>query len=457
MVHGMSSKKNQSQKLSSLQKQFWGYVLPTVGAMMVSGLYQLVDGIFIGRFIGADGLSGINLVWPALGALYGLGMLVGVGSGAISSMARGKEDSATARQSLGNGMGMILVIGLLGSLLLALIGNWTLHLQNGSGSTLAHAQEYLFIVILGAPLTLGSMALPFMVRNDQAPTVATLIITLGAILNIILNGLFIGYLGWGLTGAALGTILSQLAVVVLGVIYFFSDRATTKLTLKDLIPNWQLTQQTCTIGLSSLLMFFYFSFIMAVHNYLFMEYGDATIVGAFAIVGYIAALYYMFAEGVASGTQPLISYEFGAGNLARMKQFVRLMLLVSVGSGIISVALINLLADPIATVFNDSDSALYDATITGLRLHLIAMFLDGFIFSVGVFFQSLGMGRKATFVTMANMVVQLPFLVIMPRFFELNGVWLAVPVSNIALSVVALWMLMQEWRKLKSPTQGHTA
>ena len=435
----------------SVSKQFWSYVLPTMGAMIVSGLYQIVDGMFIGRFVGADGLAAVNVAWPIFGTLYGIGMMIGVGSGAISSLSRGKKKYDRAKKSVGNAFSMLLFFGLLGSVLLYLFSDFALGLQNAEGSTFTHAQDYLQIVTFGVIFAMGSMALPFMVRNDESPRYATVMIVCGAVANVILNGVFIGLLGWGLTGAALGTTLSQLLVVLLGFGYFFSSKAKTPLDRAALKPSVQLSVRTCTIGFSSMLMFLYFSFIHAIHNYLFMEYGNSTIVGAFAIVGYIATLYYMFSEGVASGAQPLISYNYGAKNYALMKKFTSMMLWVAVGSGVISVAFVNIFTDQIILLFNSDDAVLFEATKIGIRLHLIGLFLDGLIFSVGIFFQSLGLGRKATFVTMANMLVQLPFLIVLPKLMGINGIWLSVPLSNVVLSVIVMGMLWFEWKKIIAP------
>ena len=210
------------KKLPSVNRQFWSYVLPTVGAMLVSGLYQVIDGIFIGRYIGAEGLAGINLAWPIIGTFYGLGMMVGVGSGAISSMARGERKLDRARWALGNGLTLLVLMGLLGAVLLSLTAPWLLKLQDASGASFVHASDYLRVIVYGIPFAMGSLALPFMVRNDDAPTIATWLILIGAIANIFLNAIFIVYLQMGLAGAAIGTTLSQLLVVVLGVTYFIS-------------------------------------------------------------------------------------------------------------------------------------------------------------------------------------------------------------------------------------------
>ena len=445
----MSTIDTENRSEISVTREFWQYVLPTVGAMMVSALYQIIDGIFIGRFIGADGLAAINLVWPIIGSLYGLGMMTGVGSGAISSMARGEKNYKRARLATGNAFFLLLVIGVLGSLALFISGEFLLRLQDADGAAMGYASHYLQIVVFGSPFVLGSLALPFMVRNDQSPTLSTWMIVVGAVSNIILNAIFIIYLEMGLTGAALGTTLSQGIVTVIGIAYFCSSRSSAQLTIKAILPNVRLSLQISSIGLSSLLMYSYFSFIVAIHNYLFIQYGSSTTVGAFAVVGYIATLYYMFAEGVAAGTQPLISYNYGAHAYQRMKQFVNLMLRVAVGSGILSVLLINIFADPVVNIFNATDPAFFAEAKLGLRLHLAAMYLDGLIFCAGVFFQSIGISRKATFITMANMLIQLPFLLILPRLIGVNGVWLAMPLSNIALSLIVIWMMWQQWRSLE--------
>ena len=453
----MSVAKTEKKTKTSVNRRFWSYVLPTVGAMLVSGLYQVVDGIFIGQYIGSEGLAGINLSWAIIGTLYGLGMMVGVGSGAISSLARGEKKYDRAEKALGNGFSLLFVFGVLGALALSAFGPAALHLQNASGPAFDYASDYLRVVAFASPVAMGSLAVPFMVRNDKKPTLSTVLIVLGALANIALNYLFIGYLDMGLTGAALGTSLSQLLVVVLGGFYFLSSSANTRLHFKTIVPDFKLYVQICSIGLSSLLMYAYFSFITAVHNYLFLQYGDDTLLGAFAIVGYIGTLYYMFGEGVASGTQPLISEHYGAKEYDLTKVFTRRMLWVAIGSGILCVLAINVFADPIIQVFNNDDPALYAATMTGLRLHLAGLFLDGLIFCVGIFFQSLGLGRKATFVTVANMMVQLPFLLILPKFIGVYGIWLSVPLSNVTLSVIALWMVWNEWKKLDKQAQIEAA
>lgn len=431
----------------AVNRQFWRYVLPTVAAMLVSGLYQVVDGIFIGRHIGADGLAAINVAWPIAGVLYGLGMMVGVGAGALSTLSRGEGKLARARAQLGNGLVLMVLMAFGATGLLWLLNEPALALQNAEGEVLDLARDYLQVLLVAAPVALGSMALPFMLRNDEAPSRATQLIVVGAVTNILLDWVFIVELDWGLTGAALATSLAQLLVTILGIAHFFSARAQTRLTLADLKLRPYDAWRSCAIGFSSLLMYGYYSVVIGLHNALFLHYGDATVVGAYAIVSYLLAVYLLFAEGVATGTQPLISFHYGAGEYALMKRYIRRMLLVAVGSGVVALGLLNAFSTPVIHIFNNVDTHLIAATEHGLKLHLLALYLDGFIFCVGVIFQSFGASGKATGISLANMGIQLPFLLLLPHWLGLDGVWLALPISNIALTLVAGILLWREWRR----------
>ena len=205
-----------------------------------------------------------------------------------------------------------------------------------------------------------------------------------------------------------------------------------------------------TTGFSSMLMYLYMSLVVVLHNLLFMHYGSPLQVAAYAIAGYLMAFYYMFAEGVCGGMQPLVSYFYGAREPDKVRRVLRLGLLTAVGSGVLMTAALLILPRLFAGIFSGSDQALLDASVLGLRLHLFAMFLDGFIILAASFFQAMGQARNATLVTVGNMLIQLPFLAVMPLLLGLNGVWLALPLSNVCLSLVVIWMLRRQLQQLKT-------
>lgn len=430
----------------SIYKQFWRYAIPTIAAMLVNGLYQVVDGIFIGRYVGAEGLAGINVSWPVIGSILGMGMLVGVGTGALASIKQGEGDTEGSKGILATGLLLLALIAPVVSCVLYFFADTFLLWQGAQGRILELGSQYLHILIFACVFSLGSIATPFLLRNDGSPNLATILMVIGAIANIILDYIFIALLGWELQGAATATAMSQMLVTILGVGYFFSSKANMRLRLSDLRIQFAEVPRIVTIGMSSFFMYAYGSMMVALHNSLFADYGSGILIGAYAILGYIVTVYYLIVEGVANGMQPLVSYNHGARNQENIRKLLQIAMGTAVLGGVAFVAVLNIFPREFVSVFNSSDAELMENAVIGIRLHMFAMFLDGFLVVAGAYYQSINKGSKAMFVTVGNMVVQLPFLFIMPKLMGVPGIWIAYPLSNIALSIVVMWML---WRDVK--------
>ncbi|MED5504652.1 MAG: sodium-coupled multidrug efflux MATE transporter VmrA, partial [Pseudomonadota bacterium] len=258
----------------------------------------------------------------------------------------------------------------------------------------------------------------------------------------------IAWLGWELTGAAIATALAQMVVTILGVGYFFTSRANMRLSFSDLKMQFDVIPKIVMIGTSSFFMYAYGSMMVALHNALFAKYGSALLIGAYAILGYIVTVYYLIAEGIANGMQPLVSYNHGARNQDNIRKLLKVAMGTSVLGGVAFVILMNIFPYEFVSVFNNADQHLIDATVVGIRLHMFALFLDGFLVVAAAYYQSVNKGSKAMFVTIGNMVIQLPFLFIMPKLLGVTGIWIAFPLSNIALSLVVMTMLWRDIKKL---------
>ncbi|WCP66622.1 MATE family efflux transporter [Vibrio tubiashii] len=435
---------------TSIYKQFWKYTIPTVAAMLVNGLYQVVDGIFIGRYVGADGLAGINVAWPVIGSILGIGMLLGVGTGALASIRQGAKDNLAAKHILATGLMLLLVLTPVVSGVLYFFSEYFLIWQGAEGRVFDLGMQYLDILIGASVFTLGSIAMPFLLRNDDSPNIATLLMVIGAVINIALDYLMIAVWDWELTGAALATAIAQAVVTLLGLAYFFSNRAKLKLTVRDLRLKITVVPKIFAIGLPSFFMYAYGSVMVALHNNLFAQYGDVLIIGAYAILGYIITVYYLTAEGIANGMQPLVSYNHGANNQENISKLLKVAMTTAIVVGIAFVAVLNLFPREFVSVFNATDTQLIENTVLGIRLHIFSLFLDGFLVVAAAYYQAVDKGSKALFVTIGNMLVQLPFLYIMPKFFGVPGIWLAFPLSNIALSVVVIVILMRDLRRYRT-------
>ncbi|PAU76164.1 MATE family efflux transporter [Halomonas salipaludis] len=433
----------------SITRAYWRYTLPAVMALMVSGMYQVVDGIFIGHAIGEPGLAGITMAVPAVIVLLAVGIMLGVGAGAQCSIAQGRGDEPRAAVMLGQGGWLLGLLGVPVGALILFAGDAFLAFQGATGQVAQLAGDYLAVMAWGSPLVVASLALPFWVRNLGAPRLATLAMVIGALTNIAFDYAFILWLGWGLKGAALATLLAEslTALVCLG--YLVSRQAPIRLRLQPL--RLGACRSVLGTGVSSMLMYLYLGVVTILHNMLLMKYGGPVQVAAYAITGYLLAFYYMLAEGVANGMQPLISYFHGARRGSHIKRVFRLGLYTAIGLGAGMVAALMLWPESIAGIFISDDARLLAATALGVRLHLFALFLDGFIVLAACFFQSMGLGRQAVLITLGNIVIQVPFLALLPLVMGLNGVWLALPLSNLLLASVVLAMVLRRWRRLEVP------
>lgn len=438
----------QIQSPQSIASAFWRYAIPSIVAMLVSGLYQIVDGFFVGHFIGAEGLAGINMAIPLLGLIMGFGLLIGMGGGTMLSKYRGEKNFVDTNATIATALFLIILIGLLATVIFVFFGQSLLNIQGASGVILEMSWDYVQIMSIGALISVGASALPMLVRNDNSPNLATIFIIVGALANIILDYIFLGHFDMGLKGAAIATLIAQLVTCILCLRYFTASKAKTKLSAKQLDKT--IAIRIVQLGTSNLVMFIYFSFVMAFHNMQFMAYGDTTQLAAFAIVGYLASCYYFFAEGLVNGLQPPVSYYLGAKQYKCITQIVKLAFSVTVGSGIAFVILLNIFPEIFINIFTTGNTALLEASKSGIHLHLMTLFLDGFLFMASIYFVAVGKSGQALFVSLGNMWIQFPFLFILPKYLGLDGVWLAVPLSNIAFTLIVLPMLLNNLKGFKN-------
>ncbi|EKO3932590.1 MATE family efflux transporter [Vibrio fluvialis] len=441
---------------TSIYRQFLRYAIPTVAAMLVNGLYQVVDGIFIGHYVGAEGLAGINVAWPVIGTILGMGMLVGVGTGALASIKQGEKDLHSAKRILATGLLTLVMLAPIVATVLWFFADDFLRWQGAQGRTFELGMQYLQILIIGCVFTLGSIAMPFLLRNDDSPNLATLLMVVGALCNIVLDYVLIAWLQWELTGAAIATAISQLIVTGLGFSYFFSKRAKLRLTRACLTMEWRYLPKIFAIGVSSFFMYAYGSTMVALHNSLIIQYGNAVMVGAYAILGYIVTVYYLTVEGIANGMQPLASFNHGARQYDNIRRLLKVAMSIAVLGGVVFVLMINLFPEQVIGIFNSNDPRLMEGAVFALKLHMFALFLDGFLVVSAAYYQATNHGGKAMFVTVGNMMVQLPFLYILPKLYGITGVWIAFPLSNIALSCVVGVMLWRDVSRLgKTPAPAY--
>lgn len=434
-----------------IRRLFWVYSIPAIIAMMINGIYAIADGMFIGHAMGAVGLAASNLAWPISSFILAFGVMIGTGAASHYSILVGAGNSDQARAYPANGLVLSLIASLLVGILVYLSSRQLLALQNASGEILEFANDYIQITALGSlPFILGTV-FPILVRNDQKPRLATLMLVVGAIINIVLDWLFIIVMNLQLAGAAYSTIAAQLTLSLWGLGYFIPKWTKHSRRLGNFKPNSRVLYGTITVGFSSFFSIIYIAFVVTIHNHLFLKLGDHIVLAAFAIVGYVQWIYYMFAEGIGVGIQPLVSYFFGANQQSKIRIVMTLGIIYTIGIGLVVYLVTILFPDLVSRAFvgSNMDTALVQTTRLGFKLHLFSLFADGFIVLCAAFFQAMARAKVATFIAAGNMMVQLPFLIILPNWFGVTGIWIAMPISNILLAVAVLLYLKSEFNSKK--------
>lgn len=432
-----------------VKKLFWKYTLPAITAMIVNGMYTVVDGFFIGHYIGAEGLAGINILWPLFGMAIGIGTMIGTAASSLFSIEKGKGDYEKARRYLANGFILVALLSLAVTALFYYCARFFMELQvDNSPETVAHAMDYFNVVTFLAFFVLASNAMPQFVRNDDRPKLATVLMIAGALLNVVGDYVFIKHFHRGMAGAAEATILSQIIVSIIGFAYFFSPKARLRLRVWDLKFSYKICRDILVLGVSSLMIFFYYGFISAIYNFLFAKHGGAVCVAAYSAVNYVSYLYYMFAEGFTAGVQPIMSFNFGAVRYYNIRRTfwhtVRVLFILYVGFMVVVYGF----PERLAMLFTNGDASFEAETVRGLRLFLCTCFLEAFILLGIVYFQSTNKAKTASLVSGINMTVQLPFLLALPHYFGINGIWLCYPLANVPLSLVVFVLVVRDLRRI---------
>jgi putative MATE family efflux protein len=447
----------------AMTRRFWGYALPSIMAMLVSGAYYLVDGIFVGHYVGAAGLAGINLAYPVIMVLIGLAAMIAMGAATAISFQQGAKNLKLARQALVNALWLLALLGTLAPLLLH---HWhidillVLGIEQGT-ETWKQASDYLTWIGGGTLLLASNLAVPYLLRNDSRPRLAMLLVSSGALLNIALNYVMVGRLGLGLVGTAQATLISEGVVSLLGLGYFFSAHARLRLSWRDLVPEWLAMPGLLFSGLPSLITQFNLGLLLLLHNSQLMAHGSVKDLAGFTVAGYTEAVFIVILQGLAFGIQPLVSQAAGAKRHRDLTFLMAMGLKVTLIYGMAVWLLIQLLPRQVAMLYTGGqDAELLAAAVSSLTLNLAAIPLEGIIMFGIVLLQSMARTRQALIISATKTLLLLPLIFLLPIWWGRDGVLMAQPITVLLLSLPLCWLLWREWRRLKlvcTPQRPHQA
>ncbi len=429
----------ETKKISSL---VWEYSIPAIIGTLVNSLYNIVDRIFIGQGVGAFAISGLAITFPVTILASALGMLVGVGAASRISISLGEKKKHTAEQILGNSFLLILLFNAVIMTLFYIYLDNILIAFGATENTLPYAREYLQIVLIGNVFISLCYSFNNMMRASGYPKKAMITMLIGAVLNIILDPIFIFVFKLGIAGVAWATVISMFVGTLFVMHHFVQENSLIRLRKENIRLNKNIVLAIVSIGLSPFFMQVAASGVAVLLNTSLLKHGGDLAVGAYGILNSMLLIIIMTVVGLNQGTQPIIGYNYGAKNFTRVKD--TFYYTVKIATIITSTGFIIGMFFPrqFAGAFTN-DQALLDIAENGIRLSLIAFPLVGFQVVAGNFFQSIGQAKKAIIQSLSRQIIFLvPALLIFPTLFGLNGVWIAMPVSDFLASLLSLYLLI---------------
>ena len=447
------TKELETLKISRL---LWMYALPSIVSHIIASIYNIVDRVFLGQYVGALAIAGLAITMPIMNIIHAFGSLVGAGSAARMSIILGKKDYKWAEDILGNSLLLTFFFGFLFVTGGYLFMDRILTAFGASADTIAYAREYMDIILPGMFMTTLSFNLTGLMRATGYPQKSMWIMAGGAILNIFLDALFIIVLGWGIAGAAWASTISMTCTGILAVWHFLQKSSFIRFRRHAWKPKFYIFRNILLIGISPFSMNLAASAVVALLNNQLIRYGGDLAVGAYGLANTFGSLSVMLILGLCQGMQPIAGYNYGAGHPLRLKEVYTLTMKINVLIGAVGALLALTLPHAMLRIFTKEEE-LIQIGIPAMRFMLVMFPLVGFTITNSNFFQSIDKPWIAIVTSLSRQVLFLiPMIYLIPTLFinmggnGLTGVWASLTISD-ALGALLAFMLMLTQRHVFKP------
>jgi len=423
--------------------------VPATVGMFTMAFYNIADAIFVGRGVGTLGIGGVTIVFPYQMIVLALGQLLGIGGASIISRSLGADDKAKADRTLGNVYLMVLIIGI-GTASLGLI--FIRSILSALGATeaiLPYAEDYLQVILLGTPFFLFLVASNNIIRSEGRAKIAMGTMIVSAVMNIILDPIFIFVLKMGVRGAAIATVISQFLAMVYILHFFKSKQSSLHFHRKMLKLDLPILKELFSIGLSAFARNSAGSIILILINNTLKNYNGDITIPVFGIIHRLLRFIIMPISGIAQGYQPIIGYNFGAKNYRNILKTISRGIVFSTALATTGFLLLYLFPSEFMSIFSTDPQLLITGT-TALQLIILALPAEGFQILGSTTFQALGKPLPAFFLSIAHRIIFLvPLVIYLPRIFDVKGVWISFPVADLLTLLVTFPLLYIQVRKFQ--------
>ncbi len=440
----------------SVGKHIISLAVPMTLAQLINVLYNMVDKIYIGHLPEAstDALTGVGLALPIITIITAFANLFGTGGAPLCSIARGAHQDKKAESIMGTSFSMLLIAGIILTVLFEVFHIPLLRMFGASPDTLPYAAGYLAVYLSGTIFVMISLGMNSFINAQGFGKTGMLTVLVGAVLNIILDPIFIFTFNMGVKGAALATVLSQGVSAAWVLKFLTGKKALLRLKLSVMKISPRYLKEITALGLSGFVMYISNSIVQILYNFSLSRYGGDLYVGVMTVLSSVREIVYTPLTGLTSGSQPVLGYNYGAKKYTRVKQGIRIMTLACLGFTIAAWIVIMLFPQAFIHLFN-SEQKMLEAGVPAMHVFFLFLIMESFQFAGQFTFVALGRSREAIFFsTFRKLMLVVPLTLILPALGGLgvNGVFWAEPISHlISGSACYLTMYFVVWRRMLSP------
>lgn len=433
----------------SLRKLLFKFSLPATIGLIVSALYNVVDTLYVGHGVGPLAIAGLAIVLPFQILMFAVGMMIGVGSGSIISRSLGKNDRHKAILTAGNGIILNFLISIIFMIPCFFFMDKILIFFGASKDVIVYSRDYMSVILLGFMFQSFDIAGNNIIRAEGKPKASMYVLILGAVLNIILDPIFIFVFKMGVRGAAIATVISQIFSTLYILLYFMFGKSVFKLNLKMFKLNYQVIKEILKIGFPSFLMSIVDSVIFIFFNRAIMKYGNDMYIAIMGISIRVMDITIMPIIGITQGFSTITGFNYGAKKYARVRFILKESFIWTTVISALSFLLVFGFPKLMLGIFSSSQD-LISIGIVPIRITTVFFITLGIQFIGGTFFQAIGKAVPALILNIARQVVFLiPGIIILPLFFKLNGVWFSLPLSDFLSTVLTSFFVLYELKLIK--------
>ena len=432
----------------SIGKLLMDLSLPATIGMMVNGLYNVIDAVFIGKGVGTLAIGGLAIAFPVQMLIMGFAQMVGIGAASAVSRNLGAGEIEKADKVAGNAYTSIFSLSLLFMIFGLVFVEELLYIFGATDSILPYAKDYIVVILLGSTFFSFAVMSNNLIRSEGNAKVAMTTMLVGAGLNILLDPIFIFVFKLGIRGAALATIISQFFSFLFVIYYMYSGKSSLKVKPHHLKPDFAIIKDIFSVGFSALARSSTTSIFSIVVNNSLRIFGGDIAITIFGIVNRVIAFLFMPVIGIGHGMQPIAGFNYGAKKIDRVKKVLKLSLMVSTAIAVFGWILGETIPHIIIRAFTDDESLIKDGT-TVFRIVIAMIPLLGLQFVGATLFQAIGKAVPALILSSLRQFILLtPLILILPRLFGLGlqGIWLAFPIADVLASIITALLLKREMK-----------